>query len=142
MAAGEVTTGRPLPEVSTGTRPFWEAVEQKRLVIQHCDACTRWIHPPLPICPGCGLGDPGWRQVSGDGAVSAFTVVHRPPLPVFEAPYVIALVELADAGVRLLSNVIDCDPSTVDVGTRVRTVFRDVDGRTLYFFAPVGGGPA
>lgn len=138
MATGELTTHRPLPEPSASARPFWDAVDQHRLVIQHCAECDRWIHPPLPICPGCGRADPGWRPVSGDGVVSAFTVVHRPPLPVFDTPYVIALVELADAGVRLLSNVIDCDPSTVDVGMPVWTVFREVDGRALYFFAPVG----
>ena len=139
MDTGELTAGRPLPEIGDRTRPFWDAVADHRLVIQYCDACSRWLHPPLPLCPSCGRPDPGWRQVSGDGVVSAFTVVHRPPLPVFDPPYVIAMVELEDVPVRVLSNVIGREPSAVHIGLPVRVTFRAVGDRSLYFFAPRDG---
>ena len=39
------------------TKPFWDAANEERLVIQHCHACHRLQHPPAPRCEQCGSGD-------------------------------------------------------------------------------------
>ncbi|WP_420489122.1 Zn-ribbon domain-containing OB-fold protein [Neobacillus vireti] len=41
-----------------------------------------------------------------------------------EAPYVIALIEL-DEGPTMMSNVIKCDPGSVEIGMQVEVVFED-----------------
>jgi uncharacterized OB-fold protein len=49
---------------------------------------------------------------------------------------VLAYVELA-AGVRLMTNVVGCDPSAVHVGMPVTIEYEDVtDGVTLPLFRP------
>jgi uncharacterized OB-fold protein len=43
-------------------------------------------------------------------------------------PYVVAVVELDDApGVRMIANVVECDPEDVEIGKPVRVVWDDVD---------------
>ena len=43
-------------------------------------------------------------------------------------PYVVAVVELPDAGrVRLVANLVDMDPDAVQIGMPVRVVWDDVD---------------
>ena len=39
------------------TKPFWEAANEGRLVIQNCKACNRLQHPPAPACSQCGSRD-------------------------------------------------------------------------------------
>ena len=50
------------------TRPFWDAANEGRLVIQNCRACSRLQHPPAQACSQCAAGDNlEWRQMSGRG---------------------------------------------------------------------------
>jgi len=66
--------------------------------------------------------------VSGRGTLHTFTVVHRGqrdfPLP---APYVIAIVELAE-GPRLMTNLVGVapDPGVIRIGMPVEVTFDDV----------------
>jgi acetyl-CoA acetyltransferase/uncharacterized OB-fold protein len=132
---------RPTPE----TAAFWQGCEDGRLLLPHCRDCDRAFLPPQRACPRC-LGD-GVTMVaaSGHGRLASFVIAER-PAPGFEAPYVIALVEL-DEGPRLLTNLVDCapDPAVLDVGQPVEvrlTPCATPDGSataTLPLFAPVAG---
>ncbi len=67
-------------------------------------------------------------------------IIVRYPVPgdVYgcEVPYVVALVELAE-GVRMASNIIDCDPDTMTADMAVEVVFEAVtETVTLPNFAP------
>jgi uncharacterized OB-fold protein len=49
-------------------------------------------------------------------------------------PYVAALVDLEE-GIRVLSNVVDCDPAQVAVGAQVEVRWQPlIDGRALPWF--------
>jgi len=51
-------------------------------------------------------------------------------------PYVVALVELAE-GVRMMTNVVGCDPAEVVVGMPVSVTWEQLsDGRNLPQFQP------
>lgn len=63
-----------------------------------------------------------WAEPSGRGIVLTYTTVHQPPSPAFTAPYVLAVIELAE-GPRMMANVVDCAPDTVRVGTPVQVTF-------------------
>jgi uncharacterized OB-fold protein len=133
---------RPLPRPSRLSRPFWEHIRKREIAIQHCEACDRYIHPPLPFCPVCRNKALEWRVVPGTGAVYSFTVVHRAPLRVFRAglPYVIALVTLDVAGVRVLSNLGGSPPDAVAIGDRVMTAYAAVTEEvTLFHFTRMEG---
>jgi uncharacterized OB-fold protein len=111
---------RPAPEVTSITKPFWEAAREKRFVLQYCTQAKKFQHYPRPVSIYTGRKTIEWREVSGAGAVYAFTVTHRGPLAFRgQEPYLIATVEL-DEGVRLMSNIVGAKAEDVRVGARVR----------------------
>src|SRR3989454_480679 len=89
----------PVPVPTPETRPFWEAARRHELWLQRCRACGAYVFYPRAACPRCLGAELEWRRVSGRGRLHTFTVGHRGartfPLP---APHVIAIAELADAG--------------------------------------------
>jgi uncharacterized OB-fold protein len=120
---------RPSPEPTGFSRPFWEATRERRLLLQYCTVAQKFQHYPRPVSIYTGRKTIEWRAVAGAGQVYAFTVTHRAP-PAFRGrePYIVATIEL-DEKVRLMSNVVECGPDDVRVGSRVRLAW-----------APVGGG--
>jgi uncharacterized protein len=89
------------------------------LLVEHCDACGHWVHPPAGECRECG-GPLEPRPVSGRGSVFTYTVNYHPYNPDIPTPYVIAIVELAEqSGLRLAANIVDCEPDSVKCGMAV-----------------------
>ncbi|MEY8017371.1 Zn-ribbon domain-containing OB-fold protein [Mycobacterium servetii] len=89
------------------------------LLIEHCVACARWVHPPSGECRDCGAPLVA-RPVSGRGTVFTYTVNHHPYNPEIPTPYVIAIVELAgQSGLRVASNIVGCEPDSVACGMSV-----------------------
>ena len=119
----------PLPAASIDTYPWWQAASQHRLVVQRCDNCGRFRHPPGPVCPHCRNWASSFREHPGTGTIYTFTRVHQPFLPDLALPYVIAVVDLdgleADH-IRLVTNVVDADPAEVAIGQRAQVVWEDM----------------
>lgn len=129
---------RPLPKIEGDAAPFWQALNQGRIELQRCGACERWVFYPRPFCPSCLSRDVRWTEVAGTGRVYTFSVVRKPTNPYFfgEAPYVYAVVTL-DAGVRLPTMLVECDPEKVAIDDPVEAVFaRASDEVTLLHFRP------
>ena len=82
-------------------------------------------------------------KVSGKGTVYSFVVVHQATMPGFaqDVPYVAAWIEFPEqSGLKMISNVIDCEPSEVFVGMSVEVTFEDVtEDVTLPKFRPTKG---
>ena len=139
MTADDRLAPRPAPESSPYGEPYWAAARDHGLVVQHCPRCDRLQHFPRPWCTACLHDALDYVDVSGLGTVYSFTVIRRNANPAFAArvPYVLALIDL-DEGVRVTSNVVDCDPDAVHVGQRVRVCFEDADdGHAVPLFTPV-----
>ena len=118
---------RALPAVTDLTRPFWEAANDGRLAIQCCQACGYYNHPPKPLCDRCQSGDLAFEDVSGNGTVWSFTVMHQKSIAGFQdsVPYITALVELDEQEhLLLVSNLPGVDPSGVKIGMRVAVSFQ------------------
>jgi len=63
-------------------------------------------------------------NLSKSGTVVTSTVIHVPPDEFLnEAPYAMAVVETPE-GARFMTQVVDCDPSTVLPGMDVNLEFR------------------
>jgi uncharacterized OB-fold protein/acyl dehydratase len=130
---------RPRPAVNQDNAFFWEGAGRGELLIQRCGSCGRLRHPPRPMCPECRSLD--WDTVAsrGRGAVYSYVVPHHPPVPSFDYPYVVVLVELEE-GTRLVSNLVDVEPADVAVGMPVEVCFAAVDDElTLPQFKPATG---
>ncbi len=139
MTAGGIEKKRFVePPVTETSQPFWDATREQRLLLQWCTTCDEPVWFPREVCPGCRGDTLEWRPASGRGEVYACTVEHRPtmPTPFGDAPYVVAIVELAE-GPRLLTNVVGCPPDSVSVGMRVQVTWEELsDGRNLPLFEP------
>jgi uncharacterized protein len=119
------------------TRPFWDAVEQGRLLLERCSGCQAVIWYPRGFCPRCGSTATDWIEASGRGTVYSYTVVRRSfgafaPL----TPYVVAYIELAE-GPRILSNVVGLEPDGVTIGLPVELAVEKPDrSPAVYRFRP------
>lgn len=130
------------PPVTDTTQAFWDATREERLLVQWCTACEAPIFYPREVCPTCLGTALEWRPSAGDATVYAVSVQHRPAMPMLadRVPYVVALVDL-DEGIRMMTNVVDCDPEDVHVGQRVSVRWEELsDGRRLPVFAPTAEG--
>ena len=117
---------RIAPPVSDESRAFWTGGATGELLIQWCAACARWVHPPVGRCPTCG-SELEARPVSGRGTVWTFTVNRHPFHPAVPVPYVIAIVELVEqAGLRFITNIVDCEVDEVELGMPVEVCFEPV----------------
>ena len=135
------TYTKPLPTPDPDTREFWEGCRQHRLLVMKCLQCGNLRWPPRPGCPFCSSQETAREEVSGKGTVYSYIVYRRAFLPEFaqDTPYVVAIVELEESPrVRMLSNIVGCEPEAAHIGMPVRVVFEDVtDEDTLFKFAPI-----
>jgi uncharacterized protein len=118
-------------------RAFWSGGANGQLLIEHCDECAHWVHPPTDACPYCG-GRLVARPVSGRGTVFTYTVNFHPYNPDVPTPFVIALVELVEqSGLRLATNIVDCEPDSVVCGMPVEVRFEQQGAGADAVFVPV-----
>jgi uncharacterized OB-fold protein len=134
----EGTSPRMAPDLSPAVRPFWTGGERGNLLLPRCEACDRWAEPGVEACPGCG-GATAYQPVSGRGTVFTFTVNGQPWNPDVPVPYVIALIELDEQeGLRIPTNIVNCDPDDVRVGLPVRVLFEHQGEAYVPLFEPAG----
>lgn len=118
---------------SAGKRPrlpvnqdnaFWvDGAQAGQLLVQKCGQCGMSRHPPAPMCGACRSLE--WEAVplSGRGTIYSYVVHHRPPLPGFETPYAILLVE-TEEGTRVIGNWVDAPLDALRIGLPVEVAFR------------------
>ncbi len=127
---------KPLPKPSPTSRPFWDAAKRHELMLQRCGACGKFIYYPRPRCPHCFSDRLDWQRCSGKGKVYSYTVVRRASSRAFgDAPYILAIVELAE-GPRMTTNIV-APLEQVRVDMQVTVFFDDVTPEhTLVKFEP------
>ena len=118
---------KPVPKPYPDTAPYWQAAANNQLLIQKCLDCGELQFYPRGVCKSCLSSSLSWQQASGQGTVYTFTVNYRAPHPGFvdDIPFVTAIVELSE-GVRMMTNIVECDPEQVTIGMPVRVVFDKV----------------
>ena len=117
---------RPLPLPDPETAFFWEATARRQLEILRCQTCKTWVHYPKPSCWNCSSGDLKPERVSGRGTVYSYTVTHQ-DVPGYTAPFAVVIVELEEqAGLRMVSYVVDVPPEDVRIGMPVEVTFQPV----------------
>jgi uncharacterized OB-fold protein len=124
-----VVAARTLPPLDDDNREFWTGGATGQLRLPFCAACSRWIFPPLLLCPGC-RSPAIYAAVSGKGRIFTYTVNHHPFNPEVTVPYVIAIVELVEQeGLRFTTDIVNCPIDSVRIDLPVRVIFeqqRDV----------------
>ncbi len=112
----------PAPEPNPETKAFWDAATQGKLLIKKCRACGEAHYYPRTLCPFCGSDATEWLTAAGTGTLYSYSVMRRA-----EIPYAIAYVTL-DEGVSMMTNLVDCNFDTLEIGQRMKVVFSPTDG--------------
>ncbi len=105
---------RALPAPDNVSRELLADAATGKLVVQRCTACGHFQFYPRALCTACA-GETEWVDASGRGTLHTYTVIRQNRSPAFAAlsPYVVGIVEL-DEGVRMMSNIVDCDIDELD----------------------------
>ena len=118
-----------IPTPDELSKPFWDAVNQQRLIVQHCTACNTLQYPPRPACQDCGSKKLDWKDTSGRGHILACMVIEdvrlarrQPDMP-FNAA-VITLDE--DPRINFFSNLPGVPTKQAQIGAPVEVIFEEV----------------
>ena len=129
---------------------FWrETPRRYNLGGSRCANCKSVYFPPRSVCPTCAkhrqsIGRLEPFQLSGDGEVVTYTVVHDAAEGFeMQVPYALAIVRTVE-GPQLTGQIVDLEPREVKIGLKVRATFRKLreEGRAGvihygYKFTPI-----
>jgi uncharacterized OB-fold protein len=108
-----------------------EVPQRFRLEAAKCDGCGNLAFPPRLVCPACKGRKFSTVALRAEGTLMTFTVV-RVASDRFSkiTPFAVGIVELTD-GVRLTAQIADVDPEHLQVGQKMKMVFRKIqeDGK-------------
>ena len=136
MSAEAARPPRKLPLLDEETGFFWTGGAEGRLLIQRCTACSRYQHPPLPLCQACHSDAVEPAPVSGCGRVKSFTINHEPWLPGLRVPFVFAVIELDEQPeLYVFSNVL-APVDEMRIGMPVSVCFEQHEDVWLPLFRP------
>ena len=132
-----------IPVADALSQPFWDAVNERRLVLQHCSACDRLQYPPQQACQACNsAAHLTWKEVAGRGHIAASIVIEDGRLNrrMPDQPYNLAMVTLdADKRVNFYSNLPGTPPYQAPVGAAVEVIFEEVaPGQLIHEWRVVG----
>ena len=119
----DVAERRSLPVPDRDSAPYWAALAEGRLELQHCLDCGRWTWPARAICSGCHGETLRWEAAQGTGAVHSWVVTHQVYAPEFVelVPYTVVLVRVDEQDDILIPGRLVSD-GEVHQGLRVRAV--------------------
>lgn len=131
-------TTRWLPEPDDQNRPFFDGALAGELRLQFCADCHGWMYPVKKRCQHCGSTALEWRAASGRGTLYSHARLKRVYHPRHEGnlPVILAWIDLEE-GVRMASNLVDCDPAAARAGMAVQVTFEQFpDGAAIPVFRP------
>ncbi len=139
----EPVQGKPFPDITDQTRPFWSGAAEGKLMMQTCARCGTVNFYPKPWCIECGSRDIPWAEVRPTGTVYSHTIAYSVAMnyPAWEAelPLVMCLIDLDD-GARMYAQLTGCPPELVKIGMRVQARFVPIgEGAAIPVFHPAEG---
>jgi uncharacterized OB-fold protein len=133
------TTIKSLPRMTADAAQYWEGMRHNELRYQTCTKCGSIVFHPRYVCPYCLSAELKWQKSSGKGKIYSFSTLYRAAYEALKSriPYTLAIIEV-DEGFFMFSEVVDCDPSRIAIGTPVKVVFHKIDEEvTLPKFRPI-----
>ena len=120
------------PLLNPENERYFQAAKEGVLLVGKCNDCNEYHFYPRLICPHCNSDNTEWAPAKGTGVIYSFSTMQR-GVPI---PYTIAYVTL-DEGVSMMANIVDCDPDTLNIGDKVKLVFKSAeDGTAVPMFTP------
>jgi len=115
--------------MSTGVKvpSTWREFPQRyRLEASKCNNCGKIFFPPRLICSNCKSREFTTIELPKEGKIFSFTIIRTPSSEFKDySPFAGAIVEL-DNGVKLTTQIVDCDFDDLEIGKKVKLVFRKI----------------
>lgn len=107
-------------------RTWREFPQRYRLEANQCTKCGKIFFPPRLICSKCKSREFGTVKLPEEGKIFSFTIIRTSSSEFREySPFAIAIIEL-DNGVKLTTQVVDCNFEDLEIGKRIKIVFRRI----------------
>ena len=128
----------PSIRIDRDNKEYYRGLLQQRLLLNHCEKCGTWHHPPRASCPKCWSWQVVPSEVSGKGTVYLFSFLNAVPahgaaLPT--EPFPVVSIELPE-GVRVTTTVVNCLKSQLMIGMPVELIWIEREGMPFPAFQP------
>lgn len=125
------------PDPTPTSQPFWDALMEDRVVLQHCGDCSGWVYYPRSRCSHCLSDNLQWEEITGEGTLYTFTVARQPTTPAFaENENLLLAVIVLDEGPKVTTSLENVAEADVVVGMRVKPAFVSAGERVLLRHQP------
>lgn len=130
--AGDLLDAFPGVRVDQDNAAHFRGLLERRLLLNRCDECATWHHPPRPICPTCWSTAVTPTDVQGSGRVALITILRQGPRQAgvdYEDGHAVVAVELDEqSGLRVSGTVVGTAADEISIGDQVQLVWTDVGG--------------
>lgn len=120
---------KPAPLPDALSKPFWDACNEQRLIIQYCTKCKRMQYPPEETCYECGSDENlEWREVKGRGKIHGYCVMYDSRIRLLQdrQPFNLAVIELEEnPEIKFFSHLPGTPVDEVPVGASVQLEFEE-----------------
>lgn len=99
--------------------PFFDALKEGRLTTTKCKSCGKMSYPPRILCPECYSKDLEWIDLPTKGKVLEFLEMQDPMVPCFEAPLILAVIDLGGV-IKLSSRIVGVQMGELKEGDEVK----------------------
>ncbi|NIB42139.1 Zn-ribbon domain-containing OB-fold protein [Pseudomaricurvus alkylphenolicus] len=129
----------------TSSLSFLHAIKRGRLIGRRCPGCESVYIPCRGSCARCGVATCDNIELTDEGVIDKFTVVHIPiPNNPIKPPFVVAHIRLNGADNAFHHLIGEVDNDKVKLGMKVKAVWRpesewDYGLDNIRYFKPLGG---
>ena len=121
---------------------FYIGLRDKKIYGIRCPACDVVFVPPKKVCHLCFDNLTEWVEVSDEGTLETFTIVHynEPELHPMKAPFAYGIIKLDGADTGMVHLIGEADLNRIRKGMRLKAVFREkLEGNYLdiKYFKPI-----
>lgn len=126
-----------LPVITEFEKPFWDALMEKRLLIQKCPDCGNVQFPPSPVCTKCLSKKVRWEECSGKAKLWSKVTFHKAYLgPYQDVPYTVGLAKLEEGSI-VTGRIPDDKVAALSIDDNVKIGFcSTADGTVLIELLP------
>ncbi|MDO8056523.1 MAG: Zn-ribbon domain-containing OB-fold protein [Candidatus Hermodarchaeota archaeon] len=111
---------------------FLEELKEGRIIGRRCRRCGRIIVPPRMFCEQCFAATDEWVYVKDTGTINTFSLSYLDAdANRIKDPIMVAVIDIdgASPGIGILHKLGNVDPKKIDVGMKVKAVWKPPEER-------------
>lgn len=111
---------------------FLDELKEGRIIGRRCRRCERIIVPPRMFCEQCFVATDEWVYVKDTGTINTFSLSYLDAdANRIKDPILVAVIDIdgASPGIGILHLLGNVDPDKIDVGMKVKAVWKPLEER-------------